>query len=58
MRAAQLSCGDIDGNASVMGLPPKYSIEPNGVRSLDVQRHGCPAIAPMAAAVRDMDALA
>jgi hypothetical protein len=49
-----------------MGLPPKYSIEPmdlanmrqNGVRSLDVQRHGCPATAPMASAVRDMDALA
>jgi hypothetical protein len=30
----------------------------HGVRSLDVQRHGCPAIAPMAAAVRPMDALA
>jgi hypothetical protein len=54
MRAAQHSCSDnscsdIDGNASVMGLPPKYSIEPmdlanmrqNGVRSLEVQCFGC-----------------
>jgi hypothetical protein len=49
MRAAQLFCSDIDGNARVMGLPPKYSIEPmdltnmrqNGVRSLLVMCYGC-----------------
>jgi hypothetical protein len=49
MRAARLSCSDIDGNARVMGLPPKYSIEAmdlanmreNGVRSLLVMCHAC-----------------
>jgi hypothetical protein len=49
MRTAQLSRSDIDGNARVMGLPPKYSIEPmdltnmrqNGVRSLLVMCYGC-----------------
>jgi hypothetical protein len=45
MRAAQLFCSDIDGNARVMGLPrnarSRRWTRENGVRSLLVMSHGC-----------------